>query len=241
MDKVDEEALKTFVNNVMIGETVDCTPWRYIVEAAAVNGKIICDWTSLRKLFCIEFMNSLQKLVREEQSSSPSKSYEYEGENLPMRRARVLLQISRWTSPPFTTQRIAEILLDQHRVPPQSRWYKTANAFLLAFTRCVIGIDPDTNIQTELQAKLCPTDASVIYFTAKGEPIQIIDDDNDQISLLTLSKNPSVSSALLSKSLMTPNQTPAPSAPSSPRLSMSSHNSSITPISYTSDTMTDGI
>lgn len=225
MEKVDEEALRTFVNNVKIGETVDCTPWRFIIEAAALNGRVLCEWTTLRKLFCIEFMNSLQKLVREEQNASPPISYEYEGENLPMRRTRVLIQISRWTSPPFTTQRLAEILLDQHRPPSQNRWYKTANSFLLSFTRCVLGISPssgpnNSTPQSEIQGRLSSIDASVIYFNSRGDPIQIVDDDNDQVALLTLSRNPSVSSTLLSKSLCTPVQTPAQTpvstAPSSP-------------------------
>ncbi len=210
-DYVDEEALRTFVNNVKIGETVDCSPWRYIIERASINGDIICDWTSLRKLFCIEFMNSLQKLVREDVQSNRNISYEYEGHNLPMRRTRVLLQISRWNSPPFSTQRIAEILFDQHRIPESQRWYKTGNSFLHAMSRCVIGITPGLYDVEENLPQISPVDAGVIYFNSRGEPIQLMNDYNDKIALLTLSRNPAISSTILSKTLSnpaTPNRTP---------------------------------
>jgi hypothetical protein len=191
----------------------DTARFRSVLNGPVTTGCLSHDWNTTKKLICIDFITILTQLLSLGQTIAVE-----DGESWETRARRVVTIIDRWDSPPFTLQRLAEIILAQH-VPDTTPVFKYASAskFLQAVTKSVCGITarPRPGEIASASAAVGTGDITAPHvsgyasaFTAAGDDDEVIffDSDGNALELLTDAEDEAeaaASAAYLTQSALT--------------------------------------
>jgi len=121
-----QEALDAFVKS---GKKGDIGELMTVLHELARTGETSYNWPSVRSLLSTQLQN-----VIDSYSKISPKIVDLDGESFETRYTRVQKYLSDFSRPPFTLQRMAELL-----VMPR-RYYTTGAKFFLAFSKLVCGI-----------------------------------------------------------------------------------------------------
>lgn len=100
-----------------------------VVADIAACGLTRYAWPSLRHLLRVMFQNVVTEYV-----ASSGKPSDVDGESFDERYRRVVHMMDEWPNPPFTLQRMCELLIDPNR------FYRNTNKYFQAFSKLVHGI-----------------------------------------------------------------------------------------------------
>ncbi len=145
---------------------MDIGEWREVIQATAKNGEVIVSWDLLKRLICLQFYNVMEMFLEDKENPIPV----VDGESYETRYKRIQAIISKWERPPFTTQRLCELLSDPKRS------YKVGAKFLMAFSKSVYGVTARPIADSLLLPK---DDEDMLYFDEEGNPIVIVDEFDD--------------------------------------------------------------
>jgi len=121
-----QEALDAFAKS---GKKGDIGELMMVLHEIARTGETSYNWPSVRSLLSTQLQN-----VIDSYSKISPKIVDVDGESFETRYTRVQKYLSDFSRPPFTLQRMAELL-----VMPR-RYYTTGAKFFLAFSKLVCGI-----------------------------------------------------------------------------------------------------
>jgi hypothetical protein len=121
-----QETLDAFVKS---GKKGDLGELMMVLHEIARTGETSYNWPSVRSLLSTQLQN-----VIDSYSKISPKIVDVDGESFETRYTRVQKYLSDFSRPPFTLQRMAELL-----VMPR-RYYTTGAKFFLAFSKLVCGI-----------------------------------------------------------------------------------------------------
>jgi len=147
-----QEALEVFAKGDDTKDKELNSELSQIITDVAAIGATRYRWEQLRKLL----IHKLKRVVGKYRETDP-KTGEVDGEAFEVRYKRVLDFMEDFKRPPFTLQRICE-LLDE----PQ-RYYKSTEKFFLAFSKMVCGISYPAETAEEIRMK---TEAAAVESSA---------------------------------------------------------------------------
>lgn len=133
-----QRAIDDFVTQCANGSK-DLGPLIKVVQEIKQNGATSYRWGSLKKLLKLQ----LQNVLDEYKEKGEGKLASVDGESFEVRYSRLKQYMDDFAIPPFTLQRIAELLLEPRR------HYRNADTFFFSFTKLVYGIGAAPELQTE--------------------------------------------------------------------------------------------
>eukprot|EP00808_Paulinella_micropora_P022477 g36688.t1 len=137
--------LSDYLNKPKADRNGDLRPFDPIFLEIIETGNSSCEWASLRALLEMRLLQVLEGYKKD----SPAVQ-DLDGEEFETRLERVCLHLTRFPRPPFTLQRISELLMEPRR------YYATTAKFFLAFSKLVTGIsarDFDQETRQEYEEK----------------------------------------------------------------------------------------
>ena len=122
-----------------------------LLQRIALCGSTSCEWKDILPIVEYQYLWVLQRILLEEKTKlggggggvkngRRSMDEIVDGETLPIRLARVLRFLHDMEGPPFTLQRMCELILE---FPPKQ--YATASKYFQAFSKLVCGISIPPN------------------------------------------------------------------------------------------------
>lgn len=193
--------LLDFVNATPPLTAADTQRFRSALNRCALTGELPpAQWPVLKRLISIEFYSILVGLLASSGQTIPLE----DGEPWETRARRIVSIIDRWDTPPFTAQRLCELILQQHLPPrvPVFR-YTSPSKFLLAFSKSVCGVtarpaDPTAvpvgvlplgsfpgalaaapAVPAGVPIAPAPGEEEVVFFDGDGNALELLLDDDD--------------------------------------------------------------
>jgi len=167
----------------------DLNPWDDIIDYISKTGIPVLPWPILRRLLITYFSLTLQLMVTQTRVEIPDLENNVTEQSL-------ISAIEEWQSPPFTLQRIGELLIEQIRPPDAAvrhpscpsrtkRHYRNPTSFLIAFAKCVVGIsDVEHKVASTITPVLDPSD--FLFYDKAGQ--HVILRSEDRAELINLEK-----------------------------------------------------